>query len=493
MLISIDSLVELLSQKVQERDSEIVARRGSMIHDGFIIPSATSLAWNSALLEFTKAQTALDTILQAKTNATLITSVAEALNLSTDATVQLLSTAIDRMASNFGLSRKTARKASGLVYFYVRTAPVTDLTVPAGTMVETAQKVQFVTTTAVTLSVSTLSAFFDPALNAYSVAVPVEAILSGPNSNVAANTIVYSAGVMPVGFSGVTNKYAISNGYLEETDEEFVARIKTTLRGQNLETKDGIAALILNNTTVRSVLVVDAQSPYQFRNKGKGGVVDIYTLDTIPAVVTDTPTYTGDYTMVHQPVLDILSVIGPTGPSDPTHEFVEGTDFELVVDTNILTRGSARAATKIRWLPGGQTPAGTYEVQYIYNQAVEAIQDLVTSDSYRPLMGDVTSAVLAREGIRVDVEISYQVIIHGGYSRSQVINNIVSNLQGYINGLGFGQDLAQSDVVNVIENTPGVNYVYTTPLAFNRVGHPIQDVIETQAFEYLRASAITIL
>lgn len=484
MITSIDSLVELLSKKITEQNPNAVARRGSVIHDSFVITAASALSWNSALLEFTKAQTSLDTILAAKTDVALLSSVAEALNLSMGAAVQLLSTSIDRIAANYGLTRKPAQRASGLVYFYVSTAPATDLSVPAGTVVETAQKVQFATTTTVAPAKDSISSFFDPVLNAYAIAAPALAQQSGPNSNVPAGTLIYTTAALPTGFSGVTNKYLVGNGYLAETDEELVSRVKLTLRGSNLETKAGIAALILNNTTVRSVFVADAQSPYQFRNKGKGGVVDIYTSDTIPAVVTDSiATWAGNHVLEHQPVVELLSIPG----------YTEGVDYELIQDTNILTRTSYRATSYVHWIPAGAHPAGSYTVEYVYNQAIEAVQTLLTADTYRPLMGDVSSAVLAREGIKLDVGISYQVVLHGGYSRSQVINDITTAIQGYVNSLSFGQALAQSDVVNVIENTRGVNYVYTTPLAFNVVGGQIQDVLTAAAYEYLRSYSIVIL
>jgi uncharacterized phage protein gp47/JayE len=108
-------------------------------------------------------------------------------------------------------------------------------------------------------------------------------------------------------------------------------------------------------------------------------------------------------------------------------------------------------------------------------------------------MGDVTTAVLAREGIQVPVEVSFQVVIYGTYSASTVRNAAITNVQAYINALGFGSNLAQSDVINVIENTPGVNYVNTTPLAFNRVGSAIEQNITALDYEYIRVSSATIL
>ena len=494
MITPVETIVSLLSTQLEARNSSIVARRNGVISDAFLLPAAAALAWNSSLLEFTRSVSALDTILLAKTDTLLQASVAEVLGLSLGGVLQLLTSAIDRFGANYGLTRKAAQSATGLVYFYVDTSPATDLYVPSGTLVETAQGVQFATTVEVVLLKDIVASFYDPAINAYALAAPISASTAGPTGNVPAASVIYTVASLPAGFSGLTNKYAIANGYSAETDEEFVARIKLTLRGSNLETRDGIASLILNNTTVRNLFVADAQSAYQLRNSGKGGVVDIYTTDTIPAVVADTPAYSStEYTLLHLPVIEVLSVIG-TYLGTPSHPFVEGTDYILVKDTNVLSRNSARATDSIQWLTAVHPDIGTtYTVDYAYNQSIELIQTLLTTDNYRPLMGDVTTAVLAREGIQVPVEISFQVVIFGNYSASSVRNAAITNVQAYINALNFGANLAQSDIINVIENTPGVNYVNTTPLAFNRVGGAIEQNITALDYEYLRVSSVVIL
>jgi hypothetical protein len=183
--------------------------------------------------------------------------------------------------------------------------------------------------------------------------------------------VIYPVASLPAGFAGLTNKYDITNGYAAETDEELVARIKLTRRGSNLETKDGIAALILNNTTVRNIFVADAQSPYQLRNSGKGGVVDIYTTDSIPAAVADVQNYTStELVLTHQPVIEVTSI----RLSDNSITYTEGTDYILVKDTNVLSRNSARSLDKVRWLTTTGTYPGvgvSYTVEYAYNQAVE--------------------------------------------------------------------------------------------------------------------------
>jgi hypothetical protein len=369
--------------------------------------------------------------------------------------------------------------------------------VPSGTLIESPTGVQFITTSSAIILQAQLASYYDPALLAYSVAVPIEAVVAGPGSNLSAGQLIYATSTLPNGFTGVTNKYVIDNGHDTETDAEFVDRIQATEGGTSLQTAMGIRALILNNTDIRSVFIADAASPYQIRNSGKGGVVDIYTIDSLPTLVTDYWTMaSSDQYFQHQPVSDVVSVTGVynDGVHAPEleHSFVEDQDYFFVKDTNPLSLNSVRGFDKIIW-PGAVRPTGAYTVTYAYNQALETIQNLVMQDQYRPLMGDVATAVLSREGTQVPLEVSYQIVVlGGGYSPDTVKQQATANVMAFINGLGFGVSLAQSDIINVLENTPGVNSVNTVPVKFNRVGGAIEEILTVKAFEYLRAQTIVI-
>ena len=499
MITAVDDIVTRLVKLVKANNNNIVPRVGSVVHDGFILPAASALSWDSALQAFSQGIQSLDQILILKHDTDFQASVAEALGISVDAVVALLSASIDRYGGNHGLTRKPPTKAYGTAYYYTTSAPTADLVAPSGSVIENPQGVQFTTTNASILLASELAAYYDPSLLAYSIAIPIEAVSSGPGSNVSANQLIYSVGPLPNGFSGVTNKYAIENGHDLETDEEFVDRIKTTLAGTNIQTAPGMRALILNNTDIRSVFIADASSPYQIRNSGKGGVVDIYTIDNLPALVDDQwPYATTDQYFKHQPVIDVVSVVGQYDDGIhlvvPNYSFEEGVDYTFVPDTNPLSMNSVKAFDKILWLSTitAKRPTGQYTVSYAYNQALETIHDLVTQDQYLPLMGDIKSSILTREGTQIPIEISYQVVVYGSYSKNEVIRQAISNVTAFVNNLGFGTSLAQSDIINVIENTAGIQSVNSVPAKFNRVGGIISETLSVKAFEYLRAQTIVI-
>lgn len=487
MFTKIENFIEYISKKLREHNPDLASRPGSVIHDSFTLPTAAGMSWTSAILKLMETIQFLDKIPSAKNNDDFKLEIAEALEISIDEVDALLSNAIDKIGSNYGLVRKPAQNAFGLAYFYTSSAPAGDLIIPTGTIIENDQKIQYRTTEEVVLLQDLIESYFDPALNAYAVAVPITALESGIASNVSANSLIYMENPI-AGFDGVTNKFDISTGYDAETDEEFINRIKETIRGINLETKAGISNLVLNNTAVRNIFVADAQSKYQWRNNGKGGVVDIYISDTLPVIATETLTYNNlEYVFQNQPVLDILSVY------DATTTYVEGTDYRFEKDTNIFYKNSAKSSDKLVWLSGGNHPAGEYTVEYVYNDHIKTVQELLTSDEYRPLMGDITEAVLAREGERVDLDIGFRIILHSGFSKTNVVNAAKIAIQSYINSLNFGASVAQSDIINILEDIEGVNYVQTTPLAFNKSGETgIVDVIETLPYQYPRAGVINI-
>jgi hypothetical protein len=493
MITSVDDIVTRLVNILKDTNANIVPKPSSVVHDGFMLPAASAQSWDATLQAFSQALQSLDQVLVLETDTTFQTALAEALGISTDAVVTLLSASIDRAGANYEITRKQSTKSYGTAYLYTTSAPTQNLVVPSGTILQTPQGIQFSTSSSAVLLMDQLAAYYDPSLLAYAIAVPVEALVAGPGGNISAGQLIYAASSLPNGFTGVTNKYVIENGHNVETDAELVDRIKTTKAGTSLQTAPGLKALILNNTDIRSVFIADASSPYQVRNSGKGGVVDIYTIDNLPTQVADVwPTASSDQYFVHQPVIGVVSVIGTYG-AVLDYQFVPDQDYFFVKDTNPLTANSVRAMDKITW-PGVVRPTGQYTVTYGYNQALEIIQALVTQDQYRPLMGDVSTSMLTREGTQVPVEISYQLVILGGvYSPDTVKQAAVSNVTAFINNLGFGTNLAQSDIINVLENTPGVSSVGTVPLKFNRVSGSIEQVITVSAYEYIRASSITMV
>ena len=480
-LTNVDDIVNRLVKVIKAYSTSAQPKPSSVIHDAFVLPAATAMAWDVTLLTYTQAIQSLSKILTLEADSDFLLALAEALSISQDSALSLLSLAIERIGANYGITRKAATAAYGTVWFYTTTAPSSDQTIST-TTVSAATGISFSSSDTVVLPSDGVADYYDPALSAYAVPAAVTCTTTGTGGRVAAESLTIASG-LPSGFS-VTNKYAIETGNDLETDSELVDRIQTAIRGISRQTADGIKTVITSKLDVREVKIADAQSAYQLRNNGRGGVVDIYIADVLPVQVTQTMTASGTVIFENQPVMDISSVVSGSTT------YVKGTDYTLVADTNVLTKDSVRSTDYIHWLT--TKPTADYTVAYIYNEMLTSVQDLVTSDTYRPLMGDVKTAILTRQGTRVDIEIGFNVTTYAKYSRSTVLTSATLAVQKYVAGLGFGDSLAQSDIIAVIEAVSGVNYVTTTPLAFNIVGGDIEDPITVGTYEYLRASSITL-
>ena len=120
---------------------------------------------------------------------------------------------LDRHGAMRGITRMPAAKAVGTLRFSVDLAPVSDLTIPAGTVCMTAAETRFQTTEAAVLEAGELS-----------VDVPAEALEGGSAGNAAPGAIrILTA--CPVAITACTNPAAFSGGSNEEDDETLRARI----------------------------------------------------------------------------------------------------------------------------------------------------------------------------------------------------------------------------------------------------------------------------
>lgn len=122
--------------------------------------------------------------------------------------------ALDHVAALLGLLRKDAKFASGEVLFKRSTPAQGDITIAAGTLVSTAQGINFETSDERTLRRGQLS-----------VIVPIRAQFEGTTGRVDSGTITNIN--RPIyGLEGVINEEATFFAAAKETDDEFRKRIK---------------------------------------------------------------------------------------------------------------------------------------------------------------------------------------------------------------------------------------------------------------------------
>jgi uncharacterized phage protein gp47/JayE len=128
---------------------------------------------------------------------------------------------LDDFVALFGFARIPAQRSQGVVTFsrpHDDVANQTALVIPPGTQVAAL-------TNPLVYVQTTTSAVLNP--GQYSAEIPVQAMLAGPQGNVAAGLVTQL--ISPGGISSAVNVNPLSGGSAQESDEELRARFKATV------------------------------------------------------------------------------------------------------------------------------------------------------------------------------------------------------------------------------------------------------------------------
>lgn len=405
----------------------------------------------------------------------------------------------DALANSFGIYRISATKATGEVIFGATTLPAegSQYTIPVGTTVSTdgdsGSKLSFTTTTP---GIITHTTPLNPATNYYEVIVSVEADVVGSSQNVgpgAINTITNAVS----GVSLVYNADSITNGTDQETSASLIARTKQNLVGYVYGTKASFLNKAMSYPKVTDAVVVDPNSEFSVRGPG---TVDIYIVgDVISSFTQEILNSEQQVTLIKNPV-----ATKPDGSSLGTAivafsdgtTLEEGNGFNIVADTETAYANSAEARDKIVWTDAAyadvvQTHNYNYTVTYSYNKLVEDLQTDFESEENHIL----TSSVLVRKTKPLYVRMDFDIVTLAGYNGDSVRNNVVFAIENFVNSMTLNQTLRQSDVINIIENVAGVDYVKLPMRAFclaSQVDNTVED-IPSSPLEYLRINASDIV
>lgn len=317
---------------------------------------------------------------------------------------------LDKIARNFGFSRKRGSTSSGTVIFSVNYLDF-DVEISEGTIVSTRSGVSYRTIGNYSMLSSQKNIYSANAsriskqlsvagsASSFAIEIPVEAINAGQSGNIGSYQIVSQSA--PFNFS-VTNISAISGGSDIESDSEFRRRFLSSFSGSNVGTSLGYLNAVLSVAEVLDALVVEPGNSLMMRDgtevlegdlgsrriskSGSGGKVDIYVLGKKLQQVSESfiffnkssdgdisSTY-NDYVLgsfnqdtsltslerrvqafktgniPYQPVDSMISVIG-----SESGLLAEGETYELVKDTNSDTGGSPFGFDKIRFINNYKT------------------------------------------------------------------------------------------------------------------------------------------
>jgi len=127
-----------------------------------------------------------------------------------------------------------------------------------------------------------------------------------------------------------------------------------------------------------------------------------------------------------------------------------------------------------------------FSVEYVINEVVQDVQNAVEAQRH------VTADVLVKQAIENPVDLEITIVLAPGAVQAVVDAAVRTNVSQLLNSLGIGEPVHQSDILRVIENTPGVDYV-VVPLA--RLTHADDNLIVREvlnnAFTFLEQTAVS--
>jgi len=478
-MINISAIYSSIQTLIKANNLDLTTQIGSVVSDVFITPLAQKVLEELIQEGYTKAGSSLDRLIALKTDPDFLAQINE-INLTSQQLNAEIYAILNKIASNYKLVRIAAVNTTGLVYFCTASIPSVDIIIPTNSRISTVLGKDYVTTETKTIVITNINDYYDPDLNAYVIAVLIQAVTAGSIGNTGIETITVMDDVV-ANVEFIINKSSLVNGDDEETDEEFVARIKTKLAGNNLGTPSGYQSTALNEDYVQDCIVVKPNDPEMKRNS-YGGSIDIMIVGEHYDTQTDVLIYQAalhsvKITLANRPAEDIDSVV-----SNAPHTFIKGTDYNFTKDTNLLA-GSIQSSDCLTWL-GATMPAEGETLTIIYqrNKLVQDLQDIINLDENKIIAADI----LVREATKVLIDIIFDLHIYSGYDFTTISATITTNLTTYINAFKLDEDVQISDLIAEIYKVAGVDNV--TNMTINTVVGDL-NIDRTQ---YARSNSITI-
>jgi hypothetical protein len=300
-----NDIVKSFISSVYRSNPQLKVEAGSVLRDTVIDPFSSEAERIRFVLDFFQRARTPTLLLQIDdpngtgssipvANSPYKQGLKAAFYLTSDAiTQQMVDSAFDAYATNFGVRRKAGVSAQGEVTFYTTTRPQASIIIPLGTIVGSGSA-QFATTRASQISLSQIASYYNPVTGRYSVTVPVRAVSTGPAGNIGAGQVRVLASKIS-GLS-VTNGAPMFGGASSESNLQLTVRTLNRLASVDTGTERGYLQTAADVPGVVTAQVVGAGSPYMQRDLYNGthlgGKVDIWVQGENFATVTDTFAFT---------------------------------------------------------------------------------------------------------------------------------------------------------------------------------------------------------
>ena len=299
--VSRQQIVRSTILSIFRNQPNVDVKPGSVVRDTFIEPFSTEAQRIRFIVDYMHKAQSFSTLLQVddplNTGITIPVNQSEykiamklAFYLNSDAEVQnVINGSFEKLALNFGVTRKQGTRARGTVTISTSTRPTTSLNFPVGTTLTLGTQ-EFALTSPVFLSASGAGSFFDPLTGKYSTTAFIQAVNSGLAGNITPSTGSLSTGPVSV---TVRNTAPTFGGAELESNFELATRVMRTLASVDSGTLHGYTQSALAVAGVEQTNVVEAGHPLMLRDMNShgthvGGKVDVWVRGESVGTVTDT-------------------------------------------------------------------------------------------------------------------------------------------------------------------------------------------------------------
>ncbi len=398
---------------------------------------------------------------------------------------------LSQIGLTYDVVRLDATKATGTVYFQRKTVPTKIIDFPIGTVVQTTTSATGATTKFVTLTAAQLSTTTtqNPANRLWEASASIIAVVAGSAGNVGPGAI-NQLETINRNIDSIVNKEATTGGEDVEANTDFATRIRAKTAGSSVGTESGyISKLKETFAILTDVAVAGPGDPAMVRDQF-GNEIDIYLRGSSNASFQDIMLASGQTTdnIATAPVAAITSVVGTTTGTI----YAVGTDVVLTPDTGPVYGYSTNAFDKLTWQTSNRPWAGQrITVTGEYDVVVNQVQDYLDSDDNR----FVTADTLAKAGARIGIVVQASAVSFAGYDRTTLATTVQTALSDGLTQYALGQDVLQSDIVNIISSVAGIDEV-SIPLTELRrstdASGTVSDSITINKNNYARLNSATI-
>jgi hypothetical protein len=423
---SFEIISEFLRAKINARNRKVKTHRGSLVSD-IVIEGPSE--------EFAKLYDQSENVSK---NQSLETADSDGLK---------------SLGYNKNKRIKTGITATVEITFFANSIPITDITIPAGTVVTTKtglslNEIRFKTLRTLKIYAAVASTYLNADTGKYEISVEAEALNNGIQGNVGAYTINTIVGSI-TGIDGCYNRLSAAGGTSIESNDSFRQRIALAERGNNIGTKDGLLSIILENENVEDAIIIGNRNS----TRNEIGAIDIYVKGLKIQQFIDT-------FLIRDQDREFLFTKRPI-----TYGNVEAIAFSddsifiptYVVQKDIISQyqGSILSVDKIIWDEILNPELGNVYLTYSYNALIEELQNLFL-DSDKEVQNTDILIHWARE---IDIDITCAIRVLTGFSEASTKIEIRNNLATFFSSVKIGEEIQQADVAGIIINTAGVDDV----------------------------------